>query len=198
MIPQNKSLIWGHLAGFTAYAIFGFNIVVCKDLTGSHLLSPIALFCLRSIGAGLLFWLLSAFMPREKVRRADFAKIAAASFLGFFMAQLTFLMAIPDITPMDCSIIRALSPLYTMFIAAWVLKEPITARKMGGVLLSLAGILFLIFNTAGTGHCTDDSEQFLLFALPGGIPSGHLPLFGHYLYEMGLLLFHLHVFAAGF
>lgn len=158
MIPQNKSLTWGHLAGFTAYAIFGFNILVCKDLTGSHLLSPIALFCLRSIGAGLLFWLLSAFMPREKVRRADFAKIAAASFLGFFMAQLTFLMAIPDITPMDCSIISALSPLYTMFIAAWVLKEPITARKMGGVLLSLAGILFLILNTAGTSGATAESS----------------------------------------
>ena len=113
-----NSKLLGHLACFIAYSIFGINIIVCKDLTSSHLISPMALFCLRSIGAGLLFWLISLFTPSEKVERKDFAKIFFASVLGFFLTQITFLIAIPDITPMDCSIVSAISPILTMFIAA--------------------------------------------------------------------------------
>lgn len=146
MINNNNSRI-GHLACFIAYAIFGFNIIVCKDLANSQLISPIGLFCLRSIGATLLFWTISFFVPYQKVEIKDFPKIAAASILGFFLTQLTFLMAISDITPLDCSIISSLSPVYTMIIAAIVLKEPITLQKAGGVILSLSGILFLILNS---------------------------------------------------
>ena len=139
----------GHLACFTAYAIFGFNIIVCKDLTSTHWITPLSLFCLRSVVAGALFWMISFMMPDEKVDRKDFFKIALASLLGFFLTQLTFLMAIENITPMDCSIVASMSPVYTMFIAAFVLKEPITWRKAGGVVMSLAGIIFLILNSVG-------------------------------------------------
>ena len=137
----------GHLACFIAYAIFGINIIVCKDLTSSRLISPIALFCIRSLGAGALFWIISSFLPKEKVEKKDYAKIMAASLLGFFLTQMTFLIAIPDITPMDCSIVSSLSPIYTMFIAAYALKEPITLRKAGGVAISFLGIIYLIMNS---------------------------------------------------
>ena len=145
---KEKKTLSGHIACFTAYAIFGVNIIVCKDLTSDHLISPIAIFTLRSLGAGLMFWLLSLFLPYEKVEKKDYLKIFAAAFLGYFMTQLTFLMAIPDVTPMHCSIISSMSPIYTMFIAAIVLKEPLSWQKAGGVALSLCGILFLIFNNA--------------------------------------------------
>lgn len=138
----------GHLACFVAYTIFGINIIVCKDLTTSQLLSPVALFCLRSLGAGLLFWIISSFLPKEKVDRKDYLKIFMAAVLGFFLTQMTFLIAIPSITPMDCSIVTSLSPIYTMFIAYFALREPITLRKAGGVALSFCGIVYLILNSA--------------------------------------------------
>ena len=156
----------GHGASFIAYAIFGLNIVICKEITRSDLISPLTLFCLRSIGAVALFWLLSLFMPQEKVENRDFPKIFAASILGFFLTQVTFLMAIADITPMDCSIISALSPIYTMCIAALVLKEPITLKKAGGVLVSLCGIIYLITTSvSATGGATQTKPigVFLIF-----------------------------------
>lgn len=143
----------GHLACFVAYTIFGINIIVCKDLTTSQLLSPVALFCLRSLGVGLLFWFISSFLPKEKVDRKDYLKIFMAAVLGFFLTQMTFLIAIPSITPMDCSIVTSLSPIYTMFIAYFALREPITLRKAGGVALSFCGIVYLILNSA-TGAST--------------------------------------------
>lgn len=163
---KNRMRISGHIACFTAYAIFGVNIIVCKDLTSGHLISPIAIFTLRSLGAGLMFWILSFFLPYEKVERKDYLKILAAAFLGYFITQLTFLVAIPDVTPMHCSIISSMSPIYTMFIAAAVLKEPLSWKKAGGVALSLIGILFLIFNNAsGTSGVSESrlSGIFLMF-----------------------------------
>ena len=86
-------------------------------------------------------------MPKERVEKRDFPKIFAASVLGFFFAQMSFLVAISRITPMDCSIVASLSPFYTMFIAAYALKEPLSTQKIGGVVLSLCGVIYLILNT---------------------------------------------------
>ena len=163
---KSNTRISGHIACFMAYAIFGVNIIVCKDLTSGHLISPIGIFTLRSLGAGLMFWILSLFLPAEKVEKKDYLKILAAAFLGYFVTQLTFLVAIPDVTPMHCSIISSMSPIYTMFIAAVVLKEPLSWKKAGGVALSLCGILFLIFNNAsGTSGASESklSGIFLMF-----------------------------------
>ena len=147
MDSESRKILTGHLACFVAYAIFGVNIIVCKDLTGGRLISPIAIFTLRSLGAGALFWILSLFLPKEKVETRDLPKIFLAAFLGYFVTQLTFLVAIPEITPMHCSIISSLSPIYTMFIAALVL-------------LSLSGILFLIFNNTGNAGGGMESSIF--------------------------------------
>lgn len=147
---MNKQSIIGHLSCFIAYAIFGFNIIVCKDLTNGQLISPLTIFCLRSIGAGGLFWLISLFLPKEKVEHKDYIKIFAASMLGFFICQLTFLIGIAHITPMDCSILTSMSPIYTMAIAAIALKEPITLQKAVGVAISFAGIIYLIVSKVST------------------------------------------------
>lgn len=154
---MNKQSVAGHLACFLAYAIFGFNIIVCKDLTAGGLISPLTIFCLRSLGAGALFWLISLFTPKEKVEKKDYVRIFAASMLGFFVCQVTFLVGIPHITPMDCSVLSAISPIYTMIIAAIVLKEPITWQKAGGVVISFAGIIYLILSRTSAEGAAETS-----------------------------------------
>ena len=162
---KSNNRLAGHLACFMAYAIFGVNIITCKDLTQGQLISPFALYTLRALGAGSLFWILSLFCPREKVEARDYIKIFAAAFTGYFVTQLTFLVALPEVTPMHCSILSAMSPIYTMFIAAVVLKEPLTWQKAGGVALSLCGIIFLILNNAGGSGASESTIWgiFLMF-----------------------------------
>lgn len=159
--------IFGHIACFTAYLIFGLNIVVCKDLTTSGIISPISLFFLRSVGAGTLFWIISLFMPRQRVEISDFPKFIVASLLGFFLTQIFFLMAISRITPMDCSIITSLSPIYTMFIAAYALKEPLSVKKIGGVVLSLCGIVYLILNSVGSASAVTQTTPLGVLLMIG-------------------------------
>ena len=159
---SNKSILTGHLACFGAYCIFGFNIVCCKNISNAHVLTPMVypfyLFCLLAIGSTTLFWLLSLFMPKEKVPMKDMWQIFIASMLGLFLTQISFLKAITMTTSIDTSITNTCTPILTMLVAAVALKEPITFKKIGGVLLSLAGVLFLIFNSVGLGGGASETK----------------------------------------
>lgn len=155
-----KSSITGHCSAFIAYAIFGFNIIVCKDLTSGHLIPPLGIFTLRSVIAGALFWITSLFLPEEKVDRSDYIRIFAASMLGFFICQITFLTGIPYITPMDCSVLTAMSPIYTMAIAAVAIKEPLSFQKICGVAISFVGIIYLIISRVAAPGGVAESTPF--------------------------------------
>lgn len=152
---MKNTKLFGHLSVFIAYTIFGFNIIICKDLTSSSLVSPMGLFCFRAIGATALFWLLSLFTPKEKVEKKDLPKIFLASMLGLFLTQISFLKAIQITTPLDTAIITSITPIFTMFVAAIALKEPITLKKAGGVAISFAGVILLILNTVHAGSVTE-------------------------------------------
>ena len=155
----------GHLSIAGAYTIFGLNIVFCKDIANSAAVSPIVLFTLRALGASALFWLLSIFTPKERVERGDSPKIAAASFVGLFVPQLTFLKAITMATTIDTAIMGTLGPIFTMIFAFLFLGEPITGKKAGGVALSFAGVIFLIFNSVHTGGVSATSPLGIVFLL---------------------------------
>ena len=99
------------------------------------------------MGACLLFWLLSLFLPKEKVPFKDLCGIFVASMLGFLLTQLCYLESSKFTTPVDTSIICATTPIFTMLIAAVALKEPITWKKAGGVLISFIGVVLLVLNT---------------------------------------------------
>ena len=146
MERQNNTII-GNLACFTAYAIFGFNIISCKSIAIDGNITPMALFCLRSFGATVLFWLWSFFEGRkDKMEKKDLWKVAVASFLGLFMTQLSFLFAITKCTAIDASIMSTLSPIMALIISAIVIKERITWSGITGIALSLVGVFILIFN----------------------------------------------------
>ena len=162
---MKKSL--GHISAFFAYTIFGFNIIICRDLSMLALISPMGLFCFRAVGAAVLFWLTSLFLPKEKVDLKDFPKIFLASMFGLFLTQWSFLKASTMTTPFDTSILTPLTPIFTMFIAAIVLKEPITWKKAGGVALSFLGVIFLVFNTVrvDSGSVTETQPMGIVYMI---------------------------------
>ena len=147
MTTSRKDTLIGNLACFAAYAIFGFNIISCKNIAIDGNITPMALFCLRSFGATALFWIWSLFTaPHDHIEKKDIWKVAVASFLGLFMTQISFLFAITQCTAIDASIMSTLSPIMTLVISAIVIKERITWSGITGIALSLIGVIILIFN----------------------------------------------------
>ncbi len=159
----------GHLSIAAAYTIFGLNIVFCKDIANSEVVAPEVLFTLRAIGASALFWLISLFLPKERIDKGDSLKIVAASFTGLFVPQMTFLMAITMSSSIDTAVLGTLGPIFTMFFAFLFLGEPITGRKAGGVALSFAGVIFLIFNSVHSGGASSSSPMGIALLLLNSI-----------------------------
>ena len=168
----------GHLSVAAAYVIFGLNVVVCKDIANAEAVTPDVLFSLRAIGASALFWLLSLFLPKEKVEKGDLWRIALASFLGLFLTQMTFLVGITMATPIDSAILGTLGPVFTMFFAYFFVREPITGKKAGGVAVALAGVIFLILNTVHAGGASATTPLgFILLLLNSLTFSMYLGIF---------------------
>lgn len=176
---MDKNKVAGHLAAAAAYIIFGFNIVLCKNIANSGTISPIVLFTLRALAATILFWGLSLCLPREKVDRRDLPKIFIAAFTGLFVPQFTFLAAISMTTSIDSAILGSLTPIFTMLFAAVFLKEPITSRKAAGVALSFAGMMLLIFNSVNAHNGVDRTHPtgILLMLLNGLSFAAYLGIF---------------------
>lgn len=162
---MRREKLAGHLAVAATYTIFGLNLIFCKDIANAEAVPPVVLFTLRAVGASALFWLISLFLPGERIARGDMGLIALASFTGLFVPQMTFLSAITMATPLDTGILGTLGPIFTMFFAFLFLKEPITFKKAGGVALSFAGVLLLVLNSvhaAGPASTTPMGFALLL------------------------------------
>ena len=155
----------GHLSIAAAYTIFGLNVVLCKDIANSATVSPLILFSFRAIGAGALFWIVSLFLPKEKIEKGDMGRIVIASFLGFFLTQTTFLVGITMATAIDTAILGTLGPVFTMITAYFFVHEPITGKKAGGVAIALAGVLFLIFNSVHAGGASATTPMGIVMLL---------------------------------
>ena len=150
-MAKDRTLV-GNLACFGAYALFGFNIICCRNIAVDANITPMTLFCLRSFGATLLFWLLSLFVsPGEQLARGDVWKVALASFLGLFLTQVTFLFAMTQTTAIDASILATLSPIMTLLISVLFRQDRITWSGLAGIGLSVAGVVILVLNCVSLG-----------------------------------------------
>ena len=170
----DKQVTIGHLASALAYIIFGINVVVCRDIAIDGNIAPVVLFTMRALVAGGLFWLVSLFGPKEKVPPKDLLRLCGAGMLGLLLPQLTFLYASGHTTPVDLSVMSTTTPIFTMFVAAIFLREPITWKKAGGVALSFGGILWLILQSTFSASGPSQTEpvgimycfaNYIVFAL---------------------------------
>ena len=138
----------GHLIMLVVMTIFGLNIPINKHLYASGLLSPMAMTLLRMGFAAIAFWLVSLFLPKEKVEKRDMLILATGGLCGMLINQSLFAIGLGQTSSVDASIITTSGPLFAMILAAIILKEPITAKKAGGVLVGGAGAIFLVYSSA--------------------------------------------------
>ena len=141
----------GHLAVLTVYIIFGVNPNCSKAVVPEYI-TPEAYTALRLAVGAAGFWLISLFTPREKVEKRDMWMILLGA-VNLYGTLWAFAEAMRYISPTYVSLISAMSPLLVMLMAAVFLKEPISTRKVTGVIFGIAGALMMIlFSLRGDAH----------------------------------------------
>ena len=148
--------IKGHLAMVGANSMWGLMAPVAKMVMAAGLVSPLLMTNFRIIGAALLFWTASLFVPREKVPPRDLLLLAGAAMLGIHFNQGCYVFGVGFTSPGEASIITTTMPIWVMLLAAVILKEPITLKKVGGIVLGASGALMLVLGSARAGARGDN------------------------------------------
>lgn len=138
----NKQLN-GHLALLGAQVVYALNYSIAKGLM-PQFISPLALVFFRITGACLLFFLLSAMMPKEKVSLEDIKKMIWLSLFGVVINQVFFIYGLSLTTPINSSVIMISNPIMVFVFTLIVLKERITIFKISGLILAISGCYIIL------------------------------------------------------
>ncbi|WP_108821863.1 DMT family transporter [Dysgonomonas sp. Marseille-P4361] len=150
----------GHLIMLFVMTIFGLNIPINKYLYTEGFLSPMAMTLLRMGFAATAFWFVSLFTKKEKVERKDLLILCIGGLSGMLINQSLFAIGLGQTSSVDASIITTSGPLFAMILAAIILKEPITFKKAGGVVVGGAGAIFLVYTSNNVASAGEGSALF--------------------------------------
>lgn len=170
----------GHASMLGANVMWGLMSPISKFLMVGGLISPLAVTDLRIGGAMILFWLLSFFIKSEHVSSKDLMTLFFASLLAIVLNQGSFIIGVSLTSPADASIITTSMPLWAMILAAFILKEPITNKKILGIAFGAAGALVLIFSSNNISQSAKSDT-----AIYGDL----LVLFAQFCYALYIVLF---------
>lgn len=135
--------------GFAIFALlmvqllYGLNYTIAKTVMNENFIKPFGFVLLRVIGATILFWILSLFLPKEKIERKDYLKLMVASLFGVVINMLFFFKGLEYTSPIHASSIMTIIPIIILVLSAYILKEKVTKLKIAGVVLGLVGALVL-------------------------------------------------------
>lgn len=154
----------GHILIMLANILFGASMPVFKYLLTADV-PPEAITIMRAIFACMMFWLVSFFMPKEKVLPKDLCLLFVCALCGVGINQWLFVIGLKNSSPVNASIIATAVPIFVLLLAALVLKEPITAKKSLGVFWGVSGGLLLVFNSTQTTSGTNSLWGDMLMLL---------------------------------
>lgn len=130
-----------------ANCMWGLMSPISKFVMMAGVVSPLVVTDMRITGAMILFWVASFFQKPEHVGHKDLARLFGAALLGIVLNQGCFIFGVSLSSPGDASIITTSMPLWAMLLAAFILKEPITGKKVLGIAAGACGALMLIMGS---------------------------------------------------
>ncbi len=135
--------------GFAIFALFmvqllyGLNYTIAKTVMNENFIKPFGFVLLRVIGATALFWIMSLFLPKQKIDKKDYLKFFVAAIFGVVVNMLLFFKGLEYTSPIHASAIMIIVPILILILSAIILKESVTKLKIFGVTLGLIGALIL-------------------------------------------------------
>lgn len=126
-----------------AALIYGVNFTIAKDVMPFYV-KPYAFIVFRISGASILFWIASLFIKKETINTSDYLRIFFAAIFGVSLNMLTFFKGLSYTTPINASVVMVTTPIIVLTLSAIILKEKLQTRRIIGVVIGLAGAVYLI------------------------------------------------------
>ena len=166
--------VWALLAAAGATTIYGLNHTVAKVVMPDYV-GAFGFIFIRTAGAALLFWLLSLFLPKEKIDRGDYLRLFLACLMGMCINMLSFFKGLELSTPVNSGIFATTNPIIILLLSYLFLGEKIGIRKFLGITLGFTGALILVlYGTQNTGNAPNVLMGNILFMINSFFFSGFI------------------------
>ena len=131
------------LAAFGATTIYGLNHTIAKEVMPTYI-QGFGFVQVRLLGATTLFWIVSFFVPMQRIDRSDFPRMVLCAFLGMALNMLCFFKGIELSTPINSAVLITITPILVFVFSAILIKEKLLLPRIIGVALGFVGALVLI------------------------------------------------------
>ncbi len=166
--------IWALLAAAVATTIYGLNHTVAKVVMPEYV-GAFGFIFIRTAGAALLFWLLSLFLPKEKIKREDYFRLFLAALTGMCINMLSFFKGLELSTPVNSGIFSTTNPIIILLLSYLFLGEKIEKRKFLGITMGFTGALMLVlYDTQNIGNAPNILMGNILFMINSIFFSGFI------------------------
>lgn len=141
---------------------FGAGVVAVKHVTPS-LMPPLGLNVIRVFTALVLFWLLFALKPgKAAIQKKHIPLFVLCALTGVAINQILFVKGTSLTSPVHAALLALTTPVAITVIAAWLLKEAITAFKIAGLILGISGAAVLIMVKAKGDVASDTLGDIMI------------------------------------
>ncbi len=151
-----------HIALFAVQVFFGSAAVLGKFALLAF--PPYALVGFRIGGAALAFYFLQRFRGNMALEnRRDYLKFALFALIGVTLNQLFFFTGLSLTTAVNTSLIAVTMPIFAILISALIGNDFLSWRKIAGIFLAAAGVIYLIDPTkASFGSQTTQGDILIV------------------------------------
>ena len=176
-MPKNgwmNTRVWALIAAAGATTIYGLNHTVAKVVMPDYV-GAFGFIFIRTSGAALLFWLLSLFLPKEKIDRGDYLRLFLACLMGMCINMLSFFKGLELSTPVNSGIFATTNPIIILLLSYLFLGEKIGVLKFFGITIGFAGALMLVlYGTQNTVNAPNVLMGNILFMINSIFFSGFI------------------------
>jgi len=143
-----------HVALFLVNVLYGAGHLLAKGVMPQFLSPPVFIF-LRVSGAVLFFWVLSLFIKKIKIARADLPRFLACGLFGVALNQMFFFHGLNLSSSINSGIIMSMNPIMVAVLSFFLLKEkPSYLRSIGVLIGAIGAILLTLKGSVQAGEST--------------------------------------------
>lgn len=140
-----------HLAVLAANLLYGANFSIAK-ISMPEYIKPSGYILLRVFVSTILFTILCKYLKvQDDVPRKDMPKMVLLGLFGVALNQLLFFEGLSRTSNVNAALIMTSNPILVLVVAAFVIRERITSRRIWGIVCGVigAGALILFSQRAG-------------------------------------------------
>lgn len=163
----NTRLITGHLMALTSILIYSFNTNFMKVIMPEWI-GPEGLVLLRCAFSTIGFWIADLFVSHSKApkpMRKDYLMMMLGGILGMAGNLLLYLRGLSMTGPVDAFVIRTVQPIIVILLSVVFLHAVFTKYKAIGILLGLAGTVYIsVMPHSGSVHDSFSGDMVIFLS----------------------------------